>query len=117
MTQEYLKTILRYNPSTGIFKWRKPGHGRPKNKIAGCKNNNGYIFITHNGKKYQAHRLAFLYMDGYFPENFVDHINRNPCDNRWDNLREVSAQCNAQNSAVRKRNNTGITGIRMVALS
>lgn len=114
MTQEYLKSILRYNPSTGVWKWRVPGHGRRINSIAGYKNKSGYIMIMHKKKLYQAHRLAFLYMYGYLPENFVDHINRNPMDNRWDNLREVSAQCNAQNSSVRKRNNTGITGVRMV---
>lgn len=116
MTQEYLKSILRYNPSTGLFKWRERKNGRRLNKIAGYRSKMGYIKIGHkklNGKKiiYQAHRLAWLYMCGYFPENLVDHINRKPWDNRWDNLRHVSPSCNAQNCSMSKRNTSGVTGV------
>ena len=107
-----MKSILNYDPETGIFTWINPKNGRPKNKVAGCKNNQGYIFITHNGKKYQAHRLAFLYMEGYLPENFVDHINRIKDDNRWCNLREVSSQCNMQNKRHAHTNKSGVTGVQ-----
>jgi hypothetical protein len=46
-----------------------------------------------------AHRLAFLYMDGALPpaDKCVDHINGNPKDNRWDNLRIVTQFVNQQN--------------------
>lgn len=111
LTHERLREILEYNPETGIFRWKKPKYGRRKNKIAGCKNHNGYIMITHKGKKYQAHRLAFLYMGGYMPENIVDHIDRDPSNNKWDNLREVSHQCNMRNRTHNFNSTSGITGV------
>ena len=59
-----------------------------------------------------SHRLAFLYMEGYFPENDVDHINRIKDDNRWCNLREVFRSCNMRNCDMMKTNTSGITGVR-----
>lgn len=50
-------------------------------------------------------------MDGYLPENDVDHINRIRNDNRWGNLRHVSRQCNNRNVGLRKCNKTGVTGV------
>jgi hypothetical protein len=39
--------------------------------------NNGYSSIGINKKSYKSHRLAWLYMCGYFPKNIdIDHENR-----------------------------------------
>ena len=78
---------------------------------AGAIDKKGYIVIMINGKNYFAHRLVFLYMEGYLPENDVDHINRIRNDNRWCNLREVSRSCNMKNINIRKDNASGITGV------
>ena len=129
LTQEYLKERLIYDPDTGIFTWKeslvchfKDGkrqtassicqmwNKRFSNKNAG-NNKQGYIIIGINGKNYAAHRLAFLYMEGYFPENFVDHIDQNPSNNAWSNLREVSNRCNLQNCKVYNTNKSGVTGV------
>ncbi len=37
-----------------------------------------------------SHTLAFLYMEGAFPKNEVDHLNHNRSDNSWVNLRKVT---------------------------
>jgi hypothetical protein len=50
-------------------------------------------------------------MHGYFPENFIDHINGKRDDNRIKNLREVSFRCNIRNSKVRNTNTSGVTGV------
>lgn len=50
-------------------------------------------------------------MEGYLPENDVDHINENKNDNRWYNLREVSRQCNSRNTGNRLNNKSGIKGV------
>lgn len=102
---------MRYNPSTGIFKWKKPGYGRRISSKAGYKNKSGYIQIMHNKKLYQAHRLAWLYMEGYFPEFQIDHRNKIRHDNRWENLRHVSPSCNAKNSSVNRNSKSGVTGV------
>jgi len=112
LTQERLKDVLHYNPETGIFTWRQSLGGRVKcGGIAGSTNTAGYIQIAIDKKKYFAHRLAFLYMEGYIPENQVDHINRVRNDNSWCNLREVSQSCNMRNTSVCSNNISGVTGI------
>ena len=98
LTQEELKELLHYDPDTGVFTWKKGRQGRiKKGGIAGNEDQSGYCKIVVKGKRYGAHRLAFLYMEGYFPEHQVDHINRDRGDNRWVNLREATHTCNMRN--------------------
>jgi hypothetical protein len=111
LTQKRLKEVLRYYPESGIFRWRATGTGRRKNKIAGYKNSRGYIRIWIDGEKHYAHRLAFLYEHGYFPENDIDHIDGNPSNNKIKNLREVSRQCNLRNTGNRINNTSGVKGV------
>ena len=111
LTQEELKKVIRYDPETGIVTW-KINKGRAKKGDIVCYDNGkGYVRLILNGNRYYVHRLAFLYMEGYLPENQIDHINRNPSDNRWCNLREVSHSCNMRNCNVSKNNKSGITGV------
>ncbi len=115
ITQSELKSLLKYNFKTGNFTWRE--NRRPCIKagdIAGHKGKNGYIQIKISGKKYLAHRLAFLYVKGYFPEDDVDHKNGNPSNNWWKNLREVSKTCNLRNTKNQQRNTSGIKGVVLV---
>ena len=110
LTQQTLKDLLEYEPSTGIFYWKSNTSSRNViGKPAGyCK---GYVFIRIHKKLHYAHRLAFLYMTGNYPADQVDHINGVPSDNRWENLREVSPLENRRNAARSKNNTSGVTGI------
>ena len=122
MTQEYLKSILSYDPKTGVFTWLertdvpKECNTRYAGKEAGCKEKNkhiSYIQIRINRKPYRAHRLAWLYMTGSFPEPGlqIDHIDGNGLNNRFDNLRVVTNRQNTSNSRVYKNNQLGIRGV------
>lgn len=112
LTQKRLKELLYYAPNTGFFWWKvdRPGKTR-KGDLAGSLNNDGYIQITIDGKSYKAARLTFLYTEGYFPENEVDHHNKIRTDNRWKNLRESSHQCNMRNRNLQINNTSGVTGV------
>jgi len=111
LTQEDLKKLLNYNPCTGIFKWKVDRSPMHAGHIAGTINNDGYIQIKILGKTYLAHRLVFLYMDGYWPENDIDHKYGIKDDNRWKELREVSKTCNAINRKISCINTSGVTGV------
>lgn len=111
ITQEKLKEVLDYNQDTGVFTWKYSRRGAKKGAIAGglC---NGYVIITIFKKFYYAHRLAWLYMEGYFPKNIeIDHIDRIKNDNKWDNLRLASRQCNLRNTGNPATNTSGVKGV------
>ncbi len=91
ITQEILKQHLSYDKSSGIFTRLKNG------KIAGTIKTNGYRGIYVHDKIYFAHRLAWLYIHGEFPQDQIDHINRNRDDNKLNNLRVVTNSANACN--------------------
>lgn len=111
ISQEQLKKSVSYDPETGIFIWLiNAGPARIGNQVK-ADNGDGYLKIRIGGKSYYLHRLSFLYVNGYLPENNIDHINRIPSDNRWDNLREVSRQCNIRNVGNFKHNTSGVKGV------
>ncbi len=112
LTQNRLKEVLKYDNESGLFTWISVKHGAKVGDFAGHAEYSGYIRIGVDGKMYRAHQLAFLYEEGYFPENEIDHINRVRNDNRWANLREASRQCQLRNSAERSDNTTGVKGLR-----
>ena len=114
MTYERLVERLHYDPETGVFTWKQKTTGRIKpNREAGWVTSNGYRYIEIDGKGHAAHRLAFLYMTGKLPETHedVDHINMDPGDNRFENLRIATRGQNIVNSKRHKNNTSGYKGV------
>jgi len=110
VTQEELKKLLHYEPTTGVFTWRVRRQRIAAGTIAGTIMNRGYCRIHVNNKLYLSHRLAWLYVYGKLPKE-LDHINREKTDNRIENLREISHQKNTKNQSLRSDNKSGFTGI------
>ncbi len=111
LTQEYLKSILFYDPETGLWKWLIDNYRYHAGDEAGSINSKGYVQITINGKKYKAHRLAWLYMTGEWPKVEIDHDNTKRSDNTWENLREAIGTENCYNYPVKATNKLGVKGV------
>lgn len=111
LTQDELKSRLHYNPETGLFTWIKTKRADFAGVNAGCLNIFGYVFIKINRVVYKAHRLAFLYITGEWPNQRVDHINAIKSDNRWCNLREATNAQNMQNTDKQSNNTSGFKGV------
>lgn len=113
LTQEYLKSILHYDPLTGLWTWLcDRGYKIKEGAKAGRTLQTGYVSIGINNKQYLAHRLAWLYMTGNWPKDMIDHKNRIKNNNVWSNLREATNAENMRNTDFRKNNTTGKRGVR-----
>lgn len=111
ITADELRSILHYDPLTGVFTHRKSAGGRLAGSVAGSVDVDGYIKIGVLKHRYRAHRLAWLYTNGTWPKNQIDHINRNRSDNRICNLRDVTHQQNVQNAGNFCNNTSGRKGV------
>jgi hypothetical protein len=112
LTQSRLKELLHYNQYTGQFTRLTLSGGRLPGSIAGGEKEDGYWRIRVDGKRYSSHRLAWLYMTGAWPDQEIDHIDQNPANNRWVNLRNVSRAVNQQNQRqAQKTNKLGVLGV------
>ena len=88
----------------GWFRWKISRGNKTKiGDVVGCLGSDGYWSIQIDGKRYNEHRLVWLYQRGKWPKNQLDHINRDRSDNRLINLREATNQQNCCNKAGRNR--------------
>lgn len=112
ITAEYLRDVVVYCAETGVFTWKRAFCFKVVvGKRAGSLSTAGYRYIAINGRRYLAHRLAWLYMTGEWPEMMIDHIDRNPDNNAWKNLRAANKAENAINSKMNKKNRSGFKGV------
>lgn len=116
MEKEILSKYLNYNRRTGIFTWKKRGDKRFDSRYAGTPAGTIHVSTTGRksvkikieGKSYYAHRLAWIMVTGAHPEGVIDHIDHNPLNNKWKNLRDVSQADNMKNRKMPVTNKTGI---------
>lgn len=102
LTQARLRELLSYEPETGVFRWLSPKGRCPAGGVAGSPMGEGYLYVKIDGAKYYAHRLAWLYVHGQWPEHQIDHGNRVRADNRIANLRDATPKENMANRAARR---------------
>jgi hypothetical protein len=97
LTHERLKELLHYEPDTGLFIRRTLTGGKHPGSIAGSSHNKGYVQIMIYKANYLAHRLAWLYMTGVWPDEEIDHEDGDKSNNKWGNLRPAGRVFNLQN--------------------
>lgn len=119
ITVERAKEVLHYDPETGIFRWLVDvWGGRYHNvcviragDVAGTKNGTGYYYITADGYRMRAHRLAWLMVYGRMPKALIDHIDGDKTNNRISNLREATKSQNGFNRGPERGNVSGFKGV------
>ena len=110
LTQDELKSLVHYNPDTGLFSWiKKKPQGRYKENL-GWITNKGYIEICIAQKRLKAHRWAWFYVHGELPDQ-IDHMNGIKDDNKLCNLRVVTNKQNHENRGFQKNNTSGFKGV------
>ena len=116
ITQYQLWNELQYSPSSGVFTRCSTG-------LRACRSDltKGYLRVFVLGKYYKAHRLAWFYIHGVWPDGQIDHIDGNKENNSFLNLRDVSQTINMYNQSKAHKHNTsnvigvGVSGSTFVA--
>lgn len=111
-----LHEIIDFDFEAGKMFWkarpaaRPQWNGRYAGKEAFTGSSYGYRQGSIFGKLYLAHKVIYAAAYDEWPD-LIDHINRNPSDNRLVNLRAADKATNAHNSKVRDDNSSGTTGV------
>lgn len=111
LTKAEIEKILSYDPETGIFTRRIQRSRYFAGERAGRIHHSGYETLKIEGYYFTAHRVAWLLMTGEWPQDDIDHMDRNRTNNRWSNLRAATREQNSRNSIPKKNNSTGIVGV------
>jgi len=126
LTAAQLRSVVHYDPETGLFTWRPTidhwraglpaGTQSKKYVVLGIGTTSRseqlrYYVLGVRKRVYRAHRLAWLYVYGEWPDGEIDHINLNGLDNRIANLRLATPTQNSCNRGLRKDNTSGIKGV------
>lgn len=110
-----VRALLEYNEIDGGLVWKVRVSNIQKGQIAGTKNGTKYRQIRIDGKVVMEHRLVWFHVNGEWPKGEIDHINGETCDNRIENLRDVSGGVNMQNlRSPRSTNKVGLLGVTQV---
>jgi hypothetical protein len=114
LTADRLRVLVSYEPATGLFYRLQPSSWAKAGDVCGSKNAKGYLEFNVLGRLYRAHRLAWLYVHGRWPDGDVDHIDGNKENNAISNLREVSNRKNSENRRRANKNSaSGALGVRL----
>jgi hypothetical protein len=103
ITQEQVKELFDYHPDGYLI--RKHNNRKHKSLMP-----NRYRQVSVFGKSYLAHKIIFLWHNGYMPET-IDHKNNNHHVNDIGNLRTATLSQNQGNRKININNASGIKGV------
>lgn len=110
-SQERLRELFDYNPTTGNLHWKVKRPHREPGDVAGTKSPTAYR-VDIKDRHYMLHRVIWVMHFGAIPDGlFIDHINGDPYDNRLENLRLVTNRLNMMNRKLSRTNTSGAMGV------
>lgn len=105
LTRESLQSLFDYREDGNLIRKTTTSHNAKIGDVAGGMRPDGYYRLHVNNKRYLLHRIIFLYHHGYLPK-YLDHIDRNPSNNRIENLRPATSSQNHMNARKRDSDNS-----------
>ena len=112
ITQQRLRELAHYCPETGQFTHLQSKGRKKAGMPAGSLRRDGYVYAMFDGYRAMAHQFAWLYVNGEWPTQEIDHMDGNKANNAFANLRQVSRRANTENKRTAKRTSTtGLLGV------
>lgn len=107
LTKEKVQKIFDYDQESGQLT-RKIG----KKKL---KPSRGYYQVRVDGKKHYAHRIIYIWNYGSISDEIdIDHIDRDPTNNKIQNLRIATHTQNMHNRKKPNTNKSGLIGVSIM---
>lgn len=111
LTVERVRHLFTYDEERGILLRNFKRGKAPAGSHSTCTDRDGYLVVGIDSKIYRAHRVIWLYKTGQWPRGDIDHIDRDPANNRWCNLRDVTRAENKQNQVAKRGSKSGVKGV------
>lgn len=129
LEKEYLEKLFKYDTSSPSYLTRRvavyrgsPTHNNRSVQIeagtpvghyrAQQKRKAGGWYVKINGTTVGIHKIIYVLFHGTLENGTViDHVNRDPSDNRVENLRAVPQKINSRNRSMSVLNKSGVTGV------
>lgn len=108
MDYEIAKSLFDYQD--GFLVWKKSFGTIKAGKRVQSISNRGYVVVQVAKKRYLAHRIIWLLLNGRMP-TMIDHVDGNKQNNLIENLREVDNTLNHWNEKKRSTNKSGHKGV------
>lgn len=119
LTADFVRSILDYDPDTGVLRWRaradmpKKWNSRYAGTVAGSMVK-GYVQVQISNPEpinYYAHHLAWVHHHGEWPTDQIDHRRNDRSNNRINNLRKADNSENGCNKVMQRNNKSGFVGV------
>lgn len=129
LDKEVALSFLEYEAASGLLRWKrrdrehfssirhwKIWNARYAGKVAGTRSGRSYVMVRFQIDGAQlsigAHRIVWLFETGEWPSQQIDHVDGNPQNNHFSNLRHVSVLGNSRNKKrPANRNKRGACGV------
>lgn len=111
-TAERIREAFNYNPDTGAITWRiRAARNTKIGAVAGWRIPDGYSRVNLDKMTLSGSHVAWVYMTGKWPDEMIDHIDGDPTNDRFANLREATNGQNQCNAKRRCSNTSGMKGV------
>jgi hypothetical protein len=107
-----LREAFDYNSDSGQLTWIGV-NSRMLGKRAGCSSGR-YRKVCICGVRIFEHRVIWALVHGEWPDDEIDHIDRDGNNNRLSNLRQSDRSKNCANRSVFKNNRLGVACVKEV---
>lgn len=111
VTQAEIQAHFHYCPVTGIWIRLKHRCAHLAGTRADRIRRGQRYWVRYKKHEFLSARLAWFYVTGTWPLNRIDHRDRNPINNKWDNLRNATQSQNNANSKLHSNNRSGHRGV------